>query len=143
MTIAYDPMISDLLARISKLEKELARLRTVEIPTPTVDTNVALSTYSARTIGTTYQAATDGYVVARIQANSDADCGYLRGYAGTSSPPGTVRNGASVYYNSGAGIYLDWNGFCMPVKSGWYYRVVLTTRAGGLASAMYWVAQSA
>ena len=82
-------------------------------------------------LNSTYTAATDGLVVARISYTGALGVGYIQGYVN-----GTVRAGASVFYNYIPAYYVT-NSFTMPVRRGESYQVTLT--GAGMVTDIYWV----
>ena len=81
-----------------------------------------LGTWVSRTIGTTYQATTDGFVL----ANYSSAGSHIIGYTDSASAPTTVRVKDPTDGGNGGGI-------CFPVKAGDYYKVA----AGG--GTMYFI----
>lgn len=88
----------------------------------------ALGTYSAKTIGTNYQAATDGYVVAKISTDKNGCNSYIEGFTDSSATPSASIAIAMVHYKTTAGdeTKVQYDSITMPVRSGDYYRVDLT-----------------
>lgn len=76
-----------------------------------------LGTWTSKTIGTTYQASTDGFVVAWYSSAGT----HVTGYTDSASTPTTVRAKDPTDGGNGGGI-------CFPVKAGDYYKV---TAGGG------------
>lgn len=82
--------------------------------------NVNLGSWSARSVATTYQAATDGFVVGILHT--------FIGYTDSSTPPTTQR----VFAND-----PFWhNSFCLPVKKDDYYKI---TGGGTPPTSIYWI----
>lgn len=78
----------------------------------------------SKTLGTTYQALSDGVVVATIDC-SGTTAGYLTGYTDAASSPATVLSRGGCTYVAGEGLVL-YDGLSFPVKSGDYYKVTVT-----------------
>jgi prepilin-type N-terminal cleavage/methylation domain-containing protein len=78
-------------------------------------------TWVAESVGTTYQAATDGFVVVYNYLNNNND--YMYGYTDSSSNPTTLR--AAFGLNNGVqnGVY-GYYPFMFPVRKGDYYKVI-------------------
>ena len=74
--------------------------------------------WETRTDGVTYQATTDGFVVAGWQGSGDAVD--VAGYTDSSTPPTTIRAKIDQYYPGGSGVDCS---FTMPVKTGDYWKV--------------------
>jgi len=71
--------------------------------------------WASRTIGTVYQAETDGFVVGRVRTRqTDGEAGV---FTDSSNPPTTQR----VETHSWDGVWTT--PFCVPVKKGDYYKV--------------------
>lgn len=89
-----------------------------------------------KTVGTTYQATTDGFVSVFVTPSSADSLGYVRAYSDESSSPTTllVSDTASTDF---ARVYDG--GFTMPVKSGDYWKTTLTTTYGTAPTVtVYW-----
>lgn len=102
------------------------------------DTSTSLSAFSwvSRTIGTVYQAGSDGFVVALATTNGNTSSCQMDGYTDASNPPVTQK----------AGVQTFWSGtdrttsLCMPVKRNDFYKVVSTMLSGsGGTFVMYFV----
>ena len=97
--------------------------------------------WTAKAFNTNYQAATAGLVVAYIDASaSDADETNLVAKTDGSSPPTTVRAGASAARQDGDNIYLPYASLMMPVRKGDYWRIDKTDTGGAGTSGVWWVA---
>lgn len=122
-------------------DKDIANKKYVD------DNRAAFGSWASKTVGTTYQAATDGFVVAYVSV-SDNNQGSITGYTDSSATPTTVRGGASAAMcdgcagGGGAGTRAPINGFCMPVKSGDYYKVASSTYGGSPTYTMFWIPRS-
>ena len=81
-----------------------------------VDISMGTNGYAFNTI---YQAPTDGFVTAWINADDDEERGYLTIYANETSPPNTVLAETSVYY----GVYSEVDSFTVPIKKDDYWKV--------------------
>lgn len=92
------------------------------------------NTWSSKSVGTTYQATTDGTVCATIVADSSSASGYLTGYTDSSSSPSTIHGYAACDENGQADHTAYANSFCMPVKAGDYYKVTQTNFGGASTS---------
>lgn len=78
--------------------------------------HVAMDEYSSRTVGTIYQAATDGFVLVECQATSGVDM-YCTIYVSSTTPPSTgFMSHRTLTTNEGGS-------FCCPIPRGYYYRV--------------------
>ena len=78
----------------------------------------------AKTVGTTYQATTDGVVVGIANcAGSSASIGDMFGYSDNASTPTTLLGNDSCQYNN----TNNYAGISFPVKAGDYYKVVGTS----------------
>lgn len=87
-----------------------------------------LTEWTSKTISTTYQALTDGFVTAYNSGGTDPAINCL---TDGSSPPTTVRSLVSHSTSSTTGA-----GCTMPVRRGDYYRV---TTSGGSSTAMFFI----
>ena len=87
----------------------------------------------AKSVGTTYQAATDGFVVVYNYLNNNND--YMYGYTDSNSNPTTLR--AAFGLNNGVqnGVY-GYYPFMFPVRKGDYYKV---TTPGFSTATMYFL----
>lgn len=98
-----------------------------------------VGTPSSKTVGTTYQALTDGFVSANVSAGSGA-AGYIMGYTDSSSSPSTQYGQASANTpGSGQADHTSpYGSFQMFVQKGNYYKVVAGTVSGasGASSSM-------
>lgn len=93
--------------------------------------------YSSKTVGATYQATTDGFVVSNVIPSSADSLGYMNGYTDGSSTPTTLITSAM---SSTSGNYGRSNGFCMPVRKGDYWKTTLTTLYGTVpTTTLYWI----
>jgi hypothetical protein len=78
----------------------------------------------SKTVGTTYQATTDGVVVGIANcAGSAASIGDMFGYSDNASTPTTLLGNDSCQYNN----TNNYAGISFPVKAGDYYKVVGTS----------------
>lgn len=95
-------------------------------------TTTATMGWNTRTPGTTYQAASDGFVYVYSDAvTSGGGLGNVAIYTDGSTPPTTIRARVAVA-----------NDYASPssaVKAGDYYRAVVTTDSGTITSTMYFV----
>lgn len=103
------------------------------------DNHPALGAWASKTIGTTYQAGTDGFVVfGRYNCVNNLNAKY-EGRTDGNNPPTTVRAAASMSSWSGLDMIGSGSG-TMPVKKGDYYRVVRTYLNGSSGTQfMYWI----
>lgn len=84
------------------------------------DTAQEIGPAAAKSIGSTYQALSDGLVCGFLMSGT---CTYLIGYTDGNSSPTTAMGAASTAVNGQADHTVTANSFCMPVKSGDYYKV--------------------
>lgn len=85
---------------------------------------------SSKTVGSVYQALTDGEACGLILTAGSGTSGYLTGYTDNSSSPTTALGYASANENSQADHSITRNSFCVKVKAGDYYQITQTTWAG-------------
>ena len=100
------------------------------------------NTLSSKSVGSTYQATTQGFACGQIVTAGSGTSGYITGYTDNASTPTTVLGYASAIENSQADHSTTRNSFCMPVKAGDYYRIIQTTWAGassGGTATMYFL----
>ena len=83
--------------------------------------------WTALTLGTTYLADTDGFVVVVVVTHGNTYD--LRGYTGTANPPVNLRGRAGGIGTSGVD-YEHLSSFCMPVRKGEYYLVKVNSGSG-------------
>jgi hypothetical protein len=98
-----------------------------------VDTKTAFGSYESKNNNTDYQASTDGFFIGYLVAGASASAGRIVAYSDSNSTPTTVRGGCHVWVNTGAAAEsasTNYSSFCIPVKSGEYYKGILTTHAG-------------
>lgn len=90
--------------------------------------------WKTQSIGSTYQAASDGFVIAYSITTSGLGSS-LTGYSDTANPPTTIRGGNYPAALNGVGSFM------MPVKYGEFYLVTTTivSGTGSATEAMYWV----
>ena len=100
---------------------------------------VAFGSWSAKSFGTIYQAATDGFVVAEINCDTNGDRGYLLAYTEGDSDPQELRASASVHDWTGSDTRVPRASLMMPVRSGHYWKVTKTDTAGACAGTVYWL----
>lgn len=101
-----------------------------------------MNTWFSKSIGTNYQALTDGFACGTIISGGSGSSGYLTGYTDSASVPATVHAVAAEAENSQADHSVTRNAFCMPVKSGDYYRIDQATWGGaasGGSATMYFL----
>ncbi len=87
-----------------------------------------LGTWEGKTLGTVYQADTDGLVVAKVYVSPGDRCS-IRGSTDSANPPTTEVVTAAIQDVTSASIVSD-NSFTMPVKNGDYWRVTVLNGAG-------------
>jgi len=93
-----------------------------------VDNSVpALGGWSSKSVGTSYEAETDGFIVVNPAAT-----GYYAIYVENSDPATEIRTRGQAYASYGSGA-----GACCPVQSGYYWRVKKTY--GDDPTAIWWV----
>ncbi|MGE4234616.1 MAG: hypothetical protein AB7F43_14955 [Bacteriovoracia bacterium] len=80
------------------------------------------------TYNTTYQASTDGMVVAQISAGNSESC-RLIGYTDTNNPPTTQRT-ATEAWNPGGSMLVEYTTITMPVKKDEYWILGLSSHTG-------------
>lgn len=104
----------------------------------TISSNVGLGAWASKSNNTVYQAATDGFVVVSLlgsSAGGDRNYSESVGYTDGSNPPTTVKGYAGVNYCPSTSDLIKQNSYSFPVKSGDYYKVVLTqNHSGGTCS---------
>lgn len=103
------------------------------------------NTWSSKSLGTTYQALTDGQACGTIVTAGSGTSGYLTGYTDSASAPTTVHGYASANENSQADHSATRGSFCMPVKAGDYYVVNQATWGGassGGSAALYFLSSN-
>jgi len=101
---------------------------------------LSLGDWVAKSVGTTYQASTDGIVTLGVTATSDGgDVVSYSGYTDNAAAPTTLRA------TDTAGVYdgdYNYAGFSFPVKKADYYKITASTlvgNGGGLTVAMFWI----
>lgn len=113
--------------RVKDLGITTAKLAALAVTAAKVDTQ--LGTPVAKTIGTIYQAATDGYVVAFMQIDNGDD---VRLHSDAATPPTTAVQ--KLYTGSGTTAFDG--SMCFPVKKNEYYKLTLV--AGTVTPAAYY-----
>lgn len=88
--------------------------------------SLAIGDASAKTVGTIYQAASDGFVVTPLQGTGAAVGSKI--LTDSNATPTTFMGG--TYLSSGTGT---WTGCCVPVKKNNYYKVEATSGSPTLA----------
>lgn len=88
---------------------------------PLANIGALLGAPVSKNVGTTYQALTDGIVVALVSANTLGNAGYIRGFTDGNSSPATLLGQASAsFYGS---VNVSYGSFTMPVQKNNYYVV--------------------
>lgn len=96
-----------------------------------------LGDWSSKSYNTNYQASTDGFLCARASCN-DPSYSNLYGYTDSSAAPTTLRVASSCNRSESVGHSARVAGFCMPVKTGDYYKATNTT-SGSVSKSLYWL----
>lgn len=107
---------------------------------PAWGSNNAFGARATRNDNTEYQAATDGYFLGIIIAGASASAGRIIAYVDTTATPTTVLGGANVVVSTGTlteSAYGNYGSFCIPVKSGNYYKGVKSS-TGNAPTVTYW-----
>ena len=99
----------------------------------------SFGTYAAKTVGTVYQAATDGYIVATIEPNASPSVSYIYAYIGATNNP-TERMGTTSAVNVSGTDWPQRNMINIPVPKGSYWKVELEIEYGnaGVVS-LHWM----
>ncbi len=92
----------------------------------------ASMSWVAKSSGTEYLAATDGFVVCIIDGSSGD--GIATGKSDNTAHPTTERAKVSV-----SSVTHAFDSIMFPVKSGDHYSVIITTNSGSITNVMYWV----
>jgi hypothetical protein len=102
--------------------------------------NVDMGDWSSKTVGSTYQAATDGFVVFSASASNDGgDSVSYTCYSDSSSTPTTVRQVTAAGFYDGD---YNYGSLTVPVKKGDYYKVsnsILIGDGGGITTYLFFV----
>ena len=83
-----------------------------------------LGDWATKTLGTVYQAESDGFVVATITNSTN---GNLQGFTGTSNTPTNPPNILRGYAHAATPVAILGGSFTFPVKKGEYWRVARAT----------------
>lgn len=115
-----------------------------KFPDNTIQTTAGLSyfgTYTSKATETVYQAETDGFVVAYMDAVGNGWGGTLIGYTDSSNPPTTIRAKDSCDYRTTAGneVYVNFASITMPVIKNEYWKVSLSIRSGAPVAVVNWI----
>lgn len=86
----------------------------------------------------TYQAPSDGFVVANIKKENDGARGYIEGKTDEKQDPTTVRAYAAVHYWEQC-TWISHNGFMMPVKKHDFWKVSLTITCMQCTVTINWI----
>lgn len=92
-----------------------------------------LGAWAARTEDTNYTATTDGFLIASVISDHVGDQGHIEG----ETPIGTVRAHATC--DRAAGIPEQAGSFCLPIRSGDTYKIILTVDAGTPVVEAWWI----
>jgi hypothetical protein len=100
------------------------------------DTNyfAGIGTATSKTDSVAYLATTDGFFCGVIVAGATPSAGSLIAYSDTTSSPATVVGGANVWVATATAANsanTNYDGFCVPVKKGNYYKGVLSYYVSG------------
>ncbi|MHC4345346.1 MAG: hypothetical protein ACYSUP_11750 [Planctomycetota bacterium] len=97
--------------------------------------NEQFGAWAAKSVDVVYQADTDGFVCATIDATDKA---YLQGYTDGSNPPTTLRMRGHNTYSYSSPNSLE-NGMMMPVRKGDYWKVTSTGSGGSPVVVVCWL----
>lgn len=95
--------------------------------------------WTTRSVNTTYQASSDGFIVAGLAATGAGDINVvLNGYTDSQSNPTTNRGTASVR-KIGTGTTSGQQSFTMPVRKGDYYKIEKVIIEGAAIETVYYL----
>lgn len=99
---------------------------------PLANIGALLGSPVSKSVGTTYQAASDGIVTALVSAGSGGQAGYIQGVTDSSASPTTVMGQASVAnpVSGQADHTVKYSSFTMYVKKNDYYAVSVAAISG-------------
>jgi hypothetical protein len=95
--------------------------------------------YASKSTGTSYQADTDGMVVAWVDADDDGDAGGLDGRTGPTTGGTVTRCQCYNHWFTSDKIYVYTASISFPVAKGQWWRVDTSTRAGTPVFYVWWV----
>jgi len=93
--------------------------------------------WTLQTVGTVYQAPTDGFVKLIIISDNDGDSGLLDFYTDANTPPTFRAAFISAHYSSTD--HVRHNSDLVPIKAGDYYKSVSTNIGTAPLYYMYWI----
>lgn len=97
-----------------------------------------LGSYEAKSYNTTYQAETDGFVVAYIEIAAVGDIGWLDGKEGPNDPPDVVLARDYCIY-AAAEYRTEKASITFPVAKDRYWRVDRVVANGAPTAVVHWI----
>jgi hypothetical protein len=101
----------------------------------------AIGVPASRAVDTVYQAATDGFFIGVINQGPATSAIGMYGWCDAANPPTTLMGacGTSGGYWGPGYLGVPCASFCIPVKSGYYYKATLVVTNGSATYTYWWV----